>query len=84
MNREERIKNILMSSLVPTHLDIQDQSEAHKGHKGTHDNGETHYQVTISSKSFKDKSRVECHRQINTLLKEEFETGLHALSIKII
>ena len=84
MNRKERIKEILLQALHPTHLEIEDQSDAHKGHKGTHDNGETHYQVTISSSQFNDKSKVESHRLINKLLSEEFVSGLHALSIKII
>ena len=84
MNREHRIKQILTESLKPTFLDIEDQSDAHKGHKGTHDNGETHYQVTISSSEFNNKSKVESHRLINKLLSEEFSSGLHALSIKVI
>ena len=84
MNRAERIKEIITTSLTPTHLEIEDQSESHKGHRGTHDNGETHYQITISTPFFNGKTRVECHRKINTLLKDEFQTGLHALSIKII
>ena len=84
MSRESRIKQILTESLRPTYLEIEDQSDAHKGHKGTHDNGETHYQVTISTQLFSNKSKLESHRVINKLLNEEFQSGLHALSIKIV
>ena len=83
MSRLERMSSILTQELTPTHLEIMDQSEAHKGHRGTHNNGESHYEISIKSPMFENKSRVECHRMINKLLKEEFDSGLHALSIKL-
>ncbi len=84
MSRLERINSIITQDLTPTHLEIIDQSEAHKGHKGSHNNGESHYQINIASVLFENKSKLDCHRLINGLLKQEFESGLHALSIKIL
>jgi len=38
--------------------------------------------VTIVSEAFAGLSRVQVQRAINMVLAEEFETGLHALSLK--
>jgi len=40
-----------------------------------------HYQATIISDRFKNKSRIEQHRMVNDALKEVLKEELHALSI---
>lgn len=66
----------------PQSLEVTDQSHLHAGHAGASPDGETHYKVTIVSKKFDGMSRVAVQREINTALKNEFDSGLHALSIK--
>ncbi|MGC0371559.1 MAG: hypothetical protein DGJ47_000248 [Rickettsiaceae bacterium] len=83
MNRINRIKDKL-AALNPHKLKIIDQSKQHAGHAGNpHDLGETHFTIQISSESLNGKSKVQQHRIINDLLREEFNSGLHALSIII-
>ena len=61
----------------------QPNSHQHAGHSSSPETGESHYHIIISSQKFQSKSRVEIHRMINKLLKEEeFDQGLHALSIE--
>jgi BolA protein len=75
----DRIRNNL-AVLQPVVLELVDQSEAHRGHAGWRDGGETHFDLTVVSAAFAGKSRVQ--RQVLGALKEEFEAGLHALSIQ--
>ncbi len=82
--RKKRIENILNSNFNPTYLKIVDDSSSHAGHVGASSQGETHYSVEISSIIFAGKSRVERERMISKLLEKEFQTGLHALSLKFI
>ncbi|WP_233350441.1 BolA family protein [Henriciella barbarensis] len=66
---------------TPSELIVRDDSAMHAGHAGARPEGETHYKVEIVSPAFEGKSRVEMQRAVNSALKDEFDTGLHALSI---
>lgn len=81
MNREQRIEAALRAALAPTDLSVIDESHQHAGHSGARPGGETHYRVMITSAAFTGKSRVDRHRMVNALMKQEFETGLHALAL---
>ena len=82
MIRSDRIRDILIKVFAPSELEVVDDSHKHAGHAGARPEGETHYTVIISSPAFAGLSRVAIQRAIMTELKPEFETGLHALSIK--
>lgn len=71
-----------MQLFSPTLLNVTDDSARHAGHAGAEPGGETHYNVEIESTAFAGKTRVEMQRAVNSALKEEFDSGLHALSIK--
>lgn len=83
-NRTQRIREKLNEAFSPEKLDVIDDSARHAGHAGASDAGETHFNVTISSTAFYGLSRVQVQRAINMVLSGEFETGLHALSLKAI
>lgn len=80
---KDRITKKLSENLSPKYLEVTNQSGLHKGHPGDNGTMETHFEVMISSKSL-NGTRIENQRKINQLLKDEFDNGLHALSIKII
>ena len=82
MSRDQRIHDTLQQSLGPSKLEVINNSHQHAGHSSSPGTGESHYHIRISSQKFESKSRVEIHRMINKLLKEEFDQGLHALSIE--
>ena len=82
MNRAKRIEAKLDGLLRPQTLTITDESHLHAGHAGAAPGGETHYRIEIVSQVFKDKSRIERHRLVNEALREELDTGLHALAIR--
>lgn len=81
-SRKLRIHAKLMQVFDPTILDVVDDSARHAGHAGASPEGETHFNVHICAAAFADKSRIERHRMVQNALADEFETGLHALSIK--
>ena len=76
-SRESRISEVLNSALRPTHFLIDNESHQHAGSQS-----ETHYKVLIVSSVFVGKSRLDRQRVVNDLLKQEFESGLHALTQK--
>ena len=82
MTRSDRIRDSLTQAFAPEALDVVDDSHKHAGHAGASPEGETHYTVKITSKAFKGLTRVAMQRAVMDALKQEFDTGLHALSIK--
>ena len=81
MNRKKRIINILSSSFLDLEIYVKDNSNEHVGHNNFDGSQESHFQITI--KNITSMSRIEIHRKINFLLKDEFNNGLHALEIKL-
>lgn len=82
MNRAERIHAAIENGLTPDRLEIMDESHLHAGHAGAQPGGETHYNVTVVSADFAGLSRVARQRSVYALLEKEFETGLHALTVR--
>jgi BolA protein len=82
MNRSERIHKTLSDAFAPSALSVVDDSHKHAGHAGARPEGETHYTVTIATTEFEGMSRVAMQRAVMAILQPEFESGLHALSIK--
>lgn len=83
--RDQRILEALQK-LQPQKLELINDSQKHAGHAhhmgGAPFTGETHYKLTIESPLFVGKSRLDCQRMVMDLLKDEFNSGLHALEIK--
>ncbi|KAK7349472.1 hypothetical protein VNO77_06863 [Canavalia gladiata] len=80
--RGRRIREKLEKELNPVELQVEDVSYQHAGHAGARGgDGETHYNLKVVSEEFEGKSLVKRHRLIYSLLQEELQSGLHALSI---
>lgn len=82
MNRAERIRSAIESAFAPDSLEITDDSHRHAGHAGAQPGGETHYSVTVVSARFAGQSRVARQRSVYAPLEAEFNSGLHALSVR--
>jgi stress-induced morphogen len=86
MNREQRILQLL-KILNPSFINLKNDSHKHASHVehlgSAGFTGETHYQLVIVSDQFENVSRIDRQRKINDLLKEEFQTGLHAFEMKV-
>ncbi len=84
MNRTKRIRTILEKHLFQFRINIIDDSKSHNGHNNFNGKDETHIIVELNKINELRVNRLELHKKINSLLKNEFENGLHALQIKII
>lgn len=79
--RTQRIGETLKAAFPDLlHMDIVDESHMHAGRKGQ----ESHFKILVVAPSFKNSSRVQRQRQVQELLKDEFELGLHALSLRLL
>ena len=78
MNLTETIRERL-ATLAPIRLEIQDDSAAHAGHKGNGGGG--HFNITITSSQFSQKSLIMRHRLIYQALSDLIPQQIHAVSI---
>ena len=83
MNRKQRINKILINKYQEFTLQVIDNSHLHLGHNNFDGNNETHLKIILKSNNSKKINRLEIHRTINELLKNEYKDGLHSLEIKI-
>jgi BolA protein len=72
----------LEQALVPSHLEVRNDSALHHGHSGDDGSGESHFSVDVVSERFAGMNRVERQRAINTALADLLRDRIHALSIK--
>lgn len=79
MSREQRIRSTIEESLQPVALGVENESHQHSGPAT-----ESHFKVLVVADIFAGKSRIERQRLINDLLKDEFTSGLHALTQRLL
>jgi BolA family transcriptional regulator, general stress-responsive regulator len=81
MTAETRMREILMTGLEPTRLDVVNESELHAGHRGSPGTGQSHFRLLVVSPRFAGLTRVARHRLVNGLLAAELAGGVHALAL---
>ena len=75
----------LAECLVPTALEVLDESYQHAGHAGANGTGfGTHFRVRIASPMLTGKPRVAQHRLVYDALREFLDQGVHALAIEVL
>lgn len=77
--RQSRIEEKLKNAIRVTEFFIENESHNHSGN-----HVETHFKVFLVSSDFTGKSRIERQRLVNSLLADEFEKGLHALTLRLL
>ena len=83
MSVRDQIAEKLSVKFTPTHLEVIDESEKHRGHGGYREGGETHFRVRIASPQFIGMPRVAQHRAVMETLDAELKGGVHALAIEV-
>ncbi len=84
MNVRDTIIAKLSARFSPTHLDVIDESNKHRGHAGWREGGETHFRVRIATRQLAGKARVAQHREVMAALKDELDSRVHALAIEVL
>ena len=82
MKRKINIENLILKIFKPEFLSVIDVSEQHRGHKNFKEGVESHFEIIIVSEKFINLSRIERHRMVNRILKEEFLSDLHSVVLK--
>ncbi|GHC23282.1 MULTISPECIES: BolA family transcriptional regulator [Gemmobacter] len=82
MSVRNEIEERLTAAFAPEVLEIQDDSEKHRGHGGWREGGETHFNVTIRAPALAALGRVERHRAVHRAL-GDLTTRIHALALDI-
>ena len=77
----DTIQAKLETGLTPDTLEIVDESHLHAGHSGAREGGESHFRVSVVSREFAGKGRIERQRLVYELLSEEMAGPVHALSL---
>ena len=83
MSVRDQIAEKLSVKFAPTHLEVIDESEKHRGHGGYREGGETHFRVRIASPQFVGMPRVAQHRAVMETLDAELKGGVHPLAIEV-
>lgn len=81
MSAEARLKEKLVVAFEPVRLDVINESDSHAGHRSSPGTGESHFRVLIVSGAFAGKPRVDRHRMVNEVLKDEVGGRIHALAL---
>jgi BolA protein len=80
---KDEIEQALRASFAVEKLIVADVSEAHRGHAGFQEGGESHFDVAITAPDFKGLSRLAKHRAVHSALGAELIARIHALSLDI-
>ncbi|MFQ6332877.1 BolA family protein [Methylophilus sp. 3sh_L] len=68
-----------LQSLSPEQIEIQDDSDLHRGHAGNTGGG--HFTLKVKSSLFSGKSQIMRHRMVYQCLQDLMPHRIHALSI---
>ena len=79
----EEIKKKISKEINLQNIILIDNSNLHKKHK-SFDPNKFHFKIIIKSKELKKMNKIEAHKKIFSILKEEIKNKIHALEIEII
>ena len=74
-----QIETALQAALLPSAIEVRDDSHLHAGHAGAREG--RHFHVRIVSLQFLGLSRVARHRLVYDSLQSLMPQGIHALAI---
>lgn len=83
MSRTQRIESRLRAAFNVTALEVRDDSEAHRGHAGFQEGGESHFHVMLRAPELAGQSRIARHRAVHKALGADLVGEIHALSLDL-
>ena len=78
----EEIKKKINEKINPKNIILIDNSSLHKKHK-SFDLNKVHLKIIIKSEKLKKMNKIDAHKKIFSILKEEMKNKIHALEIEI-
>ena len=82
MNRKSKIEKLIINHINPYFFSVKDVSEEHRGHQSFKEDIESHFEIIIVAEKFYGANKIERHRIVNKILKEDFLSDLHSVSLK--
>ncbi|MTJ03348.1 MAG: BolA family transcriptional regulator [Sediminimonas qiaohouensis] len=79
----DEIRDALEHAFNPQHIEIIDESEAHRGHAGYIEGGGSHFRVRMRADAFKGQSRLARHRAVHAALGSGLIGRIHALALEL-
>ena len=79
----DEIKDKINKEFEPENIILIDNSSLHPKHK-SFDVKKFHLKLIIQSKKLKEMNKIEAHRKIFSILRDEMNNKIHALEIEII
>ncbi|MCM2680560.1 BolA family protein [Echinimonas agarilytica] len=77
MSTQLTIERKILAHFQPEHVEVINESGAHNVPPGS----ESHFKVVIVSARFEGLRLIQRHREVNGLLAEELQNGVHALAM---
>ena len=77
-----KIKKKITKEINPQNIILIDNSNLHAKHK-SFDLNKFHFKIIIESKKLKKMNKIQAHKKIFSILKEEMKNKIHALEIEI-
>ena len=78
----DTIKEKIIKKINPENITLIDNSSLHAKHK-FFDISKFHLKIIIESKKLKKMNKVDAHKEIFSILKDEMKSKIHALEIEI-
>ena len=83
MPDSDEIRAVLERAFAPQHIEVIDESEAHRGHAGYREGGGSHFRVRMRARAFAGQSRLARHRAVHAALGPELMARIHALALEL-
>ena len=78
----DEIKKKINDEINPQNVILIDKSNLHKKHK-SFDLNKFHLKIIIESTILKKMNKIDAHKKVFSILKEEIKNKIHALEIEI-
>ena len=78
----ENIREKINNDIKPVELSIIDNSHLHSKHR-SFSPGKFHLKIIIKSEKLRSMNKIDAHKLIFSLLKDEMQKKIHALEIEI-
>ena len=78
----DEIKEKINRKINPENITLIDNSSLHTKHK-SFDANKLHLKIIIESKKLKKMNKVDAHKEVFSILKNEMKNKIHALEIEI-
>ena len=75
----EKVIKIISNHIIFLFLMSQNNIEAIQGFR---EGVESHFEIVIVSKIFDNKNKIDRHRMVNKILKDDYSKDLHSVTIK--